>query len=165
LRRAAQLGYRAACVDAVRRRAPHRQDRAGYDDETLLEDLARAVEAGGASMLTSTATRAEAYWTVARRASSRAVAESHHPRLRQRRFCSHPPRPRAHAPRGTGARSPWSAARAIGTSDIPGRQGGAVRSRHLPPRYADRCRSGDAGRQRGGGARQQLLNTGRPGDS
>jgi len=51
-----------ACVEAVRDRPVTGKIRAGYDDDTLLEDLARAVEAGGASMLTvHCRTRAEAY--------------------------------------------------------------------------------------------------------
>lgn len=58
-----------ACVEAVRTRGEDRPEipitakiRAGYDDALLLEDLARAAEAGGAAMLTvHCRTRAEAY--------------------------------------------------------------------------------------------------------
>jgi tRNA-dihydrouridine synthase C len=54
-----------ACVDAVGDTPLTGKIRAGYDDDTLLEDLARAVEAGGASMLTiHCRTRAEAYCDV-----------------------------------------------------------------------------------------------------
>ncbi len=63
-----------ACVDAVGDVPLTGKIRAGFDDDSLLEDLARAVEAGGASMLTvHCRTRAEAYcdevdWTRIRRA-------------------------------------------------------------------------------------------------
>lgn len=51
-----------ACVDAAAEAPVTGKIRAGYDDDRLLEDLARAVEAGGASMLTvHCRTRAEAY--------------------------------------------------------------------------------------------------------
>ncbi len=54
-----------ACVDAVGETPLTGKIRAGYDDDKLLEDLARAVEAGGASMLTiHCRTRAEAYCDV-----------------------------------------------------------------------------------------------------
>jgi tRNA-dihydrouridine synthase C len=54
-----------ACVDAVGDVPLTGKIRAGYDDDLLLEDLARAVEAGGASMLTvHCRTRAEAYCDV-----------------------------------------------------------------------------------------------------
>lgn len=51
-----------ACAGAVGEVPLTGKIRAGYDDDALLEDLARAVEAGGASMLTvHCRTRAEAY--------------------------------------------------------------------------------------------------------
>lgn len=51
-----------ACVMAVPERAVTAKIRAGYDDDLLLEELARAAEAGGASMLTvHCRTRAEGY--------------------------------------------------------------------------------------------------------
>jgi tRNA-dihydrouridine synthase C len=63
-----------ACVDVVGDVPLTGKIRAGFDDDSMLEDLARAVEAGGASMLTvHCRTRAEAYcdevdWTRIRRA-------------------------------------------------------------------------------------------------
>jgi tRNA-dihydrouridine synthase len=51
-----------ACVEVVGDMPLTGKIRAGYDDDRLLEDLAAAVEAGGASMLTvHCRTRAEAY--------------------------------------------------------------------------------------------------------
>jgi tRNA-dihydrouridine synthase C len=51
-----------ACVAAVGERPVTAKIRAGFDDVLLLEDLARAVETGGAAMLTvHCRTRAEAY--------------------------------------------------------------------------------------------------------
>ena len=51
-----------ACATAVTDRPVTAKIRAGYDDDALLEDLARAAQAGGASMLTvHCRTRAEGY--------------------------------------------------------------------------------------------------------
>jgi tRNA-dihydrouridine synthase len=51
-----------ACAEAVLDRPVTAKIRAGYDDDTRLEELARAAEAGGASMLTvHCRTRAEGY--------------------------------------------------------------------------------------------------------
>src|SRR6187455_1977930 len=51
-----------ACADALPDRPVTAKIRAGYEDDRLLEDLARAAEAGGASMLTvHCRTRAEGY--------------------------------------------------------------------------------------------------------
>jgi tRNA-dihydrouridine synthase C len=51
-----------ACAEAVTDRPVTAKIRAGYDDDRLLEELARAAEAGGASMLTvHCRTRAEGY--------------------------------------------------------------------------------------------------------
>lgn len=51
-----------ACVAAVADRPVTAKIRAGYDDDTLLEELARAAQQGGASMLTvHCRTRAEGY--------------------------------------------------------------------------------------------------------
>jgi tRNA-dihydrouridine synthase C len=64
-----------ACVDAVPDHPVTAKIRAGYDDAERVEDLARAAEAGGASMLTvHCRTRAEAYqdevdWTRLARAA------------------------------------------------------------------------------------------------
>ncbi|MBK7643019.1 MAG: tRNA-dihydrouridine synthase family protein [Planctomycetes bacterium] len=69
-----------ACAQAVTDRPVTAKIRAGYEDDSLLEELARAVEAGGASMLTvHCRTRAEGYqeavdWSrLARAASSVAI--------------------------------------------------------------------------------------------
>lgn len=52
----------AACVRAVPERPVTAKIRAGYDDASLVQDLARAVEAGGAAMLTvHCRTKAELY--------------------------------------------------------------------------------------------------------
>jgi tRNA-dihydrouridine synthase C len=51
-----------ACAEAVTDRPVTAKIRAGYDDDALLEELARAAQAGGASMLTvHCRTRAEGY--------------------------------------------------------------------------------------------------------
>jgi tRNA-dihydrouridine synthase C len=51
-----------ACAEAVTDRPVTAKIRAGYEDDSLLEELARAAEAGGASMLTvHCRTRAEGY--------------------------------------------------------------------------------------------------------
>jgi tRNA-dihydrouridine synthase C len=65
-----------ACVEAVPDTPVTAKIRAGYDDDRLLEDLSRAVEAGGAAMLTvHCRTRKEAYqeevdWTRIARAAN-----------------------------------------------------------------------------------------------
>ncbi len=54
-----------ACAEAVTDRPVTAKIRAGYEDDALLEELARAAEAGGASMLTvHCRTRAEGYQEV-----------------------------------------------------------------------------------------------------
>jgi tRNA-dihydrouridine synthase C len=69
-----------ACAQAVRDRPVTAKIRAGYEDDSLLEELARAAESGGASMLTvHCRTRAEGYqeavdWSrLARAAASVAI--------------------------------------------------------------------------------------------